>query len=108
MTTSEQTRRAAWDAIQHRLNSFQCLVLGTIKAFGDDGATDEGLWNAMRTKPLASVVARRNELVKFGYVVDSGRTRRNFSGCHATAWVAVREGQGELFAPATQADRRTP
>ncbi len=104
MTTSEQPRRAAWDAIQSKLVGDQLRVLNVIRNNGDRGLTDAEIFNRFTTTAMATVVGRRNELVKLGLIRNVGKRRNPYTKYMATVWVAVR--QGELFPPATQADRR--
>ena len=55
-----------------------------------DGFTDHEIEQLLGI-PLQTVNARRNALVKEGYLVDSGRTRPTPRGRQASVWVLARK-----------------
>jgi hypothetical protein len=77
--------------IRHAAPSMRQRVLQYIRDRGRDGSTDEECQFALCLKTQTQT-ARRNELMRDGLVVNSGRTRPTTSGCKATVWVAAREG----------------
>ncbi len=106
MSTSEQTRNESYWAIQPKAGTDRYVVLRMLKNYPRTGLADFELFMCLPGWPMASVVARRNELVKHNVVRSSGRRWNERTKRFATVWVAVKpEGQGELFPPATQADR---
>ncbi|MTD55694.1 hypothetical protein [Amycolatopsis pithecellobii] len=82
------TSAKAASRVEPRTGSQRARVLALICECG--GATDFEL--SMRLRLLASSVRpRRVELIKFGYVVDSGETRKH-RGSHWKIWRATPEG----------------
>lgn len=77
------TQLEAYRQIKPHRSTYQAAVLDYIKKSG--GATDEEIHLALGFK-LSSVVARRNELVSLGYVVDSGERRLSASNRRVIVW----------------------
>lgn len=82
------TSKAAAERIEPRAGTQRALVLAHLRDMEDCGATDEEM---QRIMPMSanSQRPRRQELVKAGWVVDSGRTRKTASFFDAVVWVAV-------------------
>lgn len=66
-------------------------VLDFLRGRGADGATDEEIQVALSLNPSGER-PRRIELVRGGFVRDSGTTRPTRSGCKAVVWTASTEG----------------
>ena len=82
------TKRAAKAAIDEHVPALRRRVLDCLRTFGDEGATDEQMQEALRMKPQTQT-PRRLELVQQNLVRDSGRRRRLKSGNSGKVWVAV-------------------
>ena len=84
------TSKAAFESIRGKPRSTaQTRVLAQIEMRPDAGATNEELCD-YTDMSMASVTARSNELMRAGYIVDSGRRRKNRSGRNAKVWTPVR------------------
>lgn len=80
------TSEVAAEMIKPLSRSRRELVFNVIKDAGSNGLTDEE--GAAATGLSAqSYTPRRNELVKLGSVVDTGRRRRTRSGRRAAVWM---------------------
>lgn len=84
---SETSKKAA-DVILPRLGRLQKAYLAYLHVCGPTGATDHNAAAGLG-RPLSSICARRNELMKFDppLVRDSGRTRTTNYGGTATVWI---------------------
>ena len=94
MTTSEQTRNDSYWAIQPNVGTDRYVVWRTLLDH-PTGLADFELFKALPGWPLASIVARRNELAKRALVRSDGKRLNRKTERFATVWFAVR--QGELF-----------
>jgi hypothetical protein len=63
-------------------------VMAYLRTCGGWGATDEEAGEALALRPQ-SYTPRRGELVKLGFVVDSGERRATASGRWAVVWVHI-------------------
>lgn len=81
------TSKSAAEAIEPRAGTQRSFVLDHLRDMEDCGATDEEIQNIL---PMSanSQRPRRQELVKAGLVVDSGRTRKTASFFDAVVWIA--------------------
>lgn len=81
------TSKTAAMAIEPRAGTQRYRVLAHLRDMEDCGATDEEL---QRFIPMSanSQRPRRQELVKAGLVVDSGRTRKTAAYFDAVVWIA--------------------
>jgi hypothetical protein len=70
------------------LNALQRRVFNFLSDRGPEGATDEELQLALQMNP-STQRPRRIELVRWGMVGDSGRTRTTASGRAAVVWVVL-------------------
>lgn len=61
-----------------------------------EGVTDEQIWMGLNINRLSSVSKRRGDLVKDGYVFDSGTTREISTGRQAIVWLG-REESSEQY-----------
>lgn len=68
-------------------------VLAFIASRGPHGATDDEGESALGIKPQ-TYTPRRGELVKAGFVVDSGVRRPTASGRPAAVWIVRRHAEG--------------
>jgi hypothetical protein len=75
-------------SIQSRRETLREQVYNHIYNHGTHGATDEEVQDQLNMNP-STQRPRRVELVRAGFVVDSGFTRRTTSNRQATVWVAV-------------------
>lgn len=82
-TNGTPTSSAAADQIQPRANTLRLLVLGFLEHHGP--STDEAIQQGLKMNP-STQRPRRIELVKLGYVRDSGRRGKTRSGRAATLW----------------------
>lgn len=80
-TSSEAATAAEEYAPKKRLQ-----ILAYILSRGAEGATDDEGQRALGIR-VQTYTPRRYELVKEGFVVDSGMRRRTISGCRAIVWV---------------------
>lgn len=81
-----ETQRLAAISVYAKSGTQRRQVLDLIAASTDRGRTDEELESILRGRHQA-VSARRNELVRDGWIVDSGRRRKTTSGRLAVVWV---------------------
>jgi hypothetical protein len=91
------TSHAAALSIEPNAGSLRAAVLEAIRG-ATDGLTDEEMQAMMEMNP-STQRPRRVELVRGGFVEDSGRQRPTRSGRGAVVWVvkAKAAGQGWLF-----------
>lgn len=90
------TSRAAADAIAPRAGTMRLRTLEAYASMGDRGATREEVaqWQGMR---LATVCARVNELVGYGFLEPTGGTRPTTSGRQAEVLRISRAGAAMLL-----------
>ena len=79
------TQRAAAKAIYPKSGTIQRRILELITEHG--GLTDEQIENLLHLKHQ-SASAARNVLMNKGWVINSGKTRRNLNGNYAIVWIA--------------------
>lgn len=89
----ETTADAAF-AVMPRTGTQRMAVLHAI-ASADSGLTDEEARTALGLR-YSSECARRQELVKGGWVEDSGQRRSTTTGQDAIVWVLTPEGRSKL------------
>ena len=83
--------------ITPRAGTLRERALVAIHGAGEDGLTDHEL--ARKTGVyLYSIAPRRSELVKLGWVEDSGERRLTPGGVHAVVWVLSGRARGQLAA----------
>ena len=85
-STPKWTSEVAAEMIEPRSSYRRELVFDAIKDAGLYGLTDEKGASATGLS-AQSYTPRRNELVKLGLVVDTGRRRRTRSGRQAAVWM---------------------
>lgn len=90
-----RTSRDAAENVAPRSGTGRARVLATIAALG--GATDEEIQDQLNMR-VQTETPRRNELVRDGFVVDSGTTRATSSGCAAIVWELTGDGRAVLQA----------
>lgn len=83
---ASRTSRLAADGILPRTGTLRRRVHDIVLQHGNDGLTDEQLEDKLGGKHQ-SISACRRSLVLDGYVVDSGRTRKNRVGNECIVWV---------------------
>lgn len=83
-----ETQRAAARSIRGVSGSMRQSVLTFVTARAEHGATDEEIESGLRLRHQ-SASARRHELVRDGWLQDSGQRRLTSSGRKAVVWVAV-------------------
>ena len=81
------TSKMAAERIEPRAGTQRARVLWFLQLY-DKGLTDEELQEVTSLNP-STQRPRRIELVKQGWIKDSGRTRATRSGSQATVWVLV-------------------
>lgn len=89
------TERAAALFVMPRTGTQRRRVLEAIAAAGDDGLTDHELAEITRLY-LYSAAPRRTELLRGGWVRDSGRRRATPLGSEAVVWTLTEEGAARL------------
>lgn len=84
------TERAAARAVAPRSGTQRARVYAAVAAAGAAGMTD---WQIADTAGVlrSAVCARRNELVRDGFVMDSSRRRVERTGSKAIVWIARRK-----------------
>jgi hypothetical protein len=90
-TTPPAQRRAAMDVLP-RTGSDKLRVLTMLWEEAEHGATDEEIAEALRL-PLNTARPRRYDLMKQGWVVESGRERPTATKSEATVWVLSEAGR---------------
>ncbi len=80
------TSEVAAEMIEPLSRSRRELVFNVIKDAGSNGKTDQEGATAIKFS-AQSYTPRRNELVKLGFVVDSGHRRHTRSGRQAAVWM---------------------
>ena len=80
------TSAAAAFNILDSVNGMQKKVYDFISFCGKKGSTDAEIQECLDMTP-STQVPRRRELVLKGLVIDSGKRRKNPSGCNAVVWV---------------------
>lgn len=88
-----ETSREAAQRIQGGANRLRARVLAWFIDRGPAGGTDEEAQLALAMKTQTET-PRRNELMKMGLLVDSGRRRPTSSGRQATVWVVATASGG--------------
>ena len=83
------TSRASAESLAWKVSELQRLAL-TIIALHPDGITDEQLDVVAHRNPRNPLRPRRVELMRMGFVRDSGRRDVNSSGKEAVLWIATR------------------
>jgi hypothetical protein len=89
----ETERRAAIE-VQPRTGTARRRVLDLIASRGETGATDEEVSIALRMR-LYTAAPRRTELVRGGWVMDSGKRRRTTTGSRAAVWMLTDAGRAQ-------------
>lgn len=89
MRNATDTSSRAAEACEPREGTQRWCVLYFVRQCALWGATDEEIGHGVGLGGN-SVRPRRLKLVEDGYVIDSGRRRRNQSGELAIVWVAAR------------------
>lgn len=92
------TEAAAATKVAPRSGTLRRRVLDAIAAAGDFGLTDWQIHETLGCR-LYSAAPRRGELVRDGWVQDSGRRRETDSGTSAIVWVLTPEGR-QQWSPA--------
>jgi hypothetical protein len=82
------TSEEAAERHEPRARTERARVLDAIRKSVEDGLTDEECQDALLMNP-STQRPRRVELVKGGFVVDSGRTRPTHAGYPAAVWIAT-------------------
>lgn len=85
-TDAATTSRKAAEAVWPTSGTKRAAVLAEITRAGSAGATDEEISAALEMSPNTER-PRRVELVRSGWVVDSGKVRPTGSGCDSTVWI---------------------
>jgi hypothetical protein len=88
------TERAAAELIEPKTGTQRAAVLAAIAA-APDGLTDEQIADTTGLY-LYSAAPRRTELVKGGWVHDSGERRTTSRGTPAVVWVLTAAGRAAL------------
>ncbi len=83
-----ETSCAAANSVEDAAGTLRALVFESILASGEAGMTDENIQEDC-DMPGSTERPRRVELMKLGYVWDSGRKAKTKSGRAAVLWVAV-------------------
>ena len=83
---NEASREAA-DGIQHKLEGIRASVFDHIVSCYDIGATNSEIAHSLRMSK-DTTQPRSSELRDNGYIVDSGRLRKNPKGKNETVWLA--------------------
>ena len=95
---AQRTSRATAEKILPRTGSIRRSVYESIKYKGDWGYTDYEL-EALLQSSHQTVSASRRSLVLDGFLIDSGRTRKNDIGNECIVWVVANQfSNGMLFA----------
>ena len=82
-----ETSKEAAIAAEPNAGTQRRRVLDELRCFRDEGLTDHDMQDILAMNP-STQRPRRVELVKQGFVVDSGKTRLTPSGKRAVVWVA--------------------
>lgn len=83
------TSKAAARSIKPKLPSLKAVVFSFVSKCGEYGCTDEQAQMALGMDP-STQRPRRVELVREGWVANSGRQRLTQSNRMATVWVAAK------------------
>jgi hypothetical protein len=95
---SQRTSNSAAQNILPRTGSIRRLVYDQVKSNNDYGMTDYELEMVLRGKHQ-TISASRRSLVVDGWIVDSGKTRKNPQGNDCIVWIEKDEfANGMLFA----------
>jgi len=91
----QRTSIATADAVLPKTGTWRRKIYDYVQARGFDGATDQEIESALR---LSGNTERptRITLVRDGYLIDTGRTRRNELGHECIVW-ACADQDGLLF-----------
>lgn len=92
----QQTSRSAGLNILPRTGSIRRLVYDQVKANNDYGMTDYELEMVLRGKHQ-TISASRRSLVVDGWIVDSGKTRKNPQGNDCIVWIEKDEVFSEVL-----------
>jgi len=92
----QQTSRSAGLNILPRTGSIRRLVYDQVKANNDYGMTDYELEMVLRGKHQ-TISASRRSLVVDGWIVDSGKTRKNPQGNDCIVWIEKDEVFSEML-----------
>lgn len=88
------TEREAAISVYPRTGTARRRVLDHIARSGPHGATDEEVSLTLGMR-LYTAAPRRNELLRYGWVEDSGRQRKTTTGTRATVWVLTERGRAQ-------------
>ena len=92
----QQTSRQAGLNILPRTGTIRRLVYDQVKANNDYGMTDHELEMVLRGKHQ-TISASRRSLVVDGWIVDSGKTRKNPQGNDCIVWIEKDEVFSEML-----------
>lgn len=94
---AQRTSRSTAEKIMPRTGSIRRLVYDLVKSNNDYGYTDYEMETVLRSSHQ-TVSASRRSLVIDGYLVDSGKTRKNQHGNDCIVWIETNEfSNGMLF-----------
>lgn len=93
-TDPETSAAAAYDVLP-RTGTQRMRVLEFLVAQGDQGATDDETMTALAMEP-SSAQTRRNELMKGGWVYDTGQVRPTHTGQDAIVWAVTPDGRSRF------------
>lgn len=88
---NSDTSRAAAIAQVPKLGNAQAQYVRYMRHCGPIGSTDHEAAEQLG-RPLSSICARRNEMMKRGYIRDSGARRPTRYGGRAVVWVITNQG----------------
>jgi ribosomal protein L17 len=95
---AQSTSRKSAEKVLPHTGTIRRLVYDSVKSNNDYGYTDYELEMVLRSSHQ-TVSASRRSLVLDGYLVDSGKTRKNQNNNDCIVWVTVNEfSNGMLFA----------
>lgn len=95
--TAGDTELAAATKVAPKAGTLRRQVLDAIAAAGDHGLTDWQIHEHLGCR-LYSAAPRRGELVRDGWVIDSGRRRETDSTSTAIVWILSPEGRQQWSA----------
>lgn len=81
------TSKEAAESVRPEVGTLREMVLRVLEAAGQEGLTDDEMQRRLAMNP-STQRPRRIELVRQGFVRDSGRTRKTVGGREAVVWVA--------------------
>lgn len=95
---AQRTTRTTAEKIMPKTGSIRRIVYDLVKSNNDYGYTDYELETVLMSSHQ-TVSASRRSLVIDGYIIDSGKTRKNKNGNDCIVWVTPNEfTNGMLFA----------